>query len=436
MEDGEIRDEFQRSAYHPSLEWPGEEYSNHAHDFASHAESAFPPSDPSTASVRTNQDSTYPLTPSYAPTSIPSARPSLRLIRILPDSAELLRQSHAVMSKTQTLAIIDGYSQVQFGRDAAPAGSDTPRIRLKEMEVSKLHATIYWDEDRSEWAIVDMGSKHGTYVRPSPTAASSSIVFPDPRGHRLSPPRMSSIPRPIKHLDEVSLGTTTFVVHMHADQLPCEACTSAGGEEIALFKATKAEGDASRKRKRADAESAPAAHADSRKSLAMLKRSLLSRHNEQQPPLERSPGDKRAYVDRSARRRALHPTAHDPPGSASPFASNATTPGPSSRATTPPSAEPVSEPSAPLPSSNIGHRLLMKQGWVPGSVLGSAQDSVEGSGESVALTEPIEVTVRAARSGLGVSNQVPVASSSQTAGLSWQEEAKRRRWAELGRGGS
>src|SRR5438552_3385393 len=69
----------------------------------------------------------------------------------------LLVTKTSILSKKQRIAIVDGYSEVQFGRDAAPVGSATPRIRLKEMEVSKLHATGFWNAARKEWAVVDMG---------------------------------------------------------------------------------------------------------------------------------------------------------------------------------------------------------------------------------------------------------------------------------------
>ena len=57
--------------------------------------------------------------------------PSLRLV--------ILRTS--ILPSKHKLAIIDGYSELQLGRDAPLAGVDIPKVRLKEMEVSKLHAT-------------------------------------------------------------------------------------------------------------------------------------------------------------------------------------------------------------------------------------------------------------------------------------------------------
>ena len=324
---------------------------------------------------------------------------------------------------------MDGYTQIQFGRDAAPPGTDVPRIRLKEMEVSKLHATAYWDEVKKQWAVVDMGSKHGTFVRPGQSFAVPSIHTPgpgvssnsDPRGFRLSAPRTSSMPRALKHLDELSVGSTTFIVHLHEDRLPCVACSSKGGDEILLFYVSKAvrEQEAARKRKHEAVEAPMPSSGDAKKSLTMLKRSMLSRHS---APAQERPDDSRAYMDRSARRRALHPSTPDAPGTVA----RASVSAPASRPVSPPATpEPVSAPPTPLPSTNVGHRLLMKQGWTPGTTLG--QESSEPDDGTTALAEPIQVSVRAGRAGLGIVEAPPPVQSA----LSWKEEGKRRRWAGL-----
>lgn len=369
-----------------------------------------------------------------APTA---ARPTLRLLRALPAAGDALQRAHAVLSARQRLALADGHAQLQFGRDAPPAGADVPRVRLKEMEVSKLHAAVYWDAERARWAVVDMGSKHGTFVRPHGAAAAMPPPPPppllagasassdvDPRGQRLSGPRMSSRPRVLKHLDELSIGSTTFVVHIHDDGLPCEACTSRGGDEIDLFYVPKAarEQETAKKRKMDALEPPPVPQGDAKKSLNMLKRTMLSRHSGGPTPLDRTTDESKTYLDRSARRRALHPSTPDAPGiPARPSVST-----PVSRAISPPAPEPVSAPPAPLASTNIGHRLLMKQGWTPGTTLG--QDSADPESGSSALVEPIQVTVRTARTGLGVPEQP---SGQSAAGLSWKEEGKRRRWADM-----
>ena len=59
------------------------------------------------------------------------------------------------------VAIIDAREGgVQIGRDRCEKGGQA-RVRLKEMEVSKTHAVVYWgeggNEDEERWWIVDLG---------------------------------------------------------------------------------------------------------------------------------------------------------------------------------------------------------------------------------------------------------------------------------------
>ncbi|KAI9461603.1 hypothetical protein BJY52DRAFT_1101175, partial [Lactarius psammicola] len=185
------------------------------------------------------------------------------------------RSRRGFLPHNQHLAVIDGYSQVQFGRDAAPHGVGTPRIRLKDMEVSKLHATLFWDSERHEWAVVDMGSKHGTFIGSGQ----------DTKPTRLSATREASMPKRVKHLDRLSLGGTTFVVHIHENRLPCVDCSASadGGDDmIPLFSRQRADdgavvqGEQKRKRVADPAEDVPR-NGNVKRALASLKQSLLSR---------------------------------------------------------------------------------------------------------------------------------------------------------------
>jgi hypothetical protein len=184
----------------------------------------------------------------------------------------LVLQEGRFIAKKCRLAVIDGYSEVQFGRDASPAGASTPRIRLKDMEVSKLHATLFWDAERTEWAVVDMGSKHGTFVGSGE----------DTNRVRLSASRVASMPKRLKHLDRLSLGGTTFVAHIHENRLPCSDCSASGqgsDDLIPLFSHQREGGTVTqveRSRKRG-ADSSNDVPRNVKKALASLKHSLLSR---------------------------------------------------------------------------------------------------------------------------------------------------------------
>lgn len=277
----------------------------------------------------------------------------------------------SILHKHVSLAVLDAYAETQFGRDVAPLGSDTPRIRLKEMPVSKLHATVFWDKARREWAVVDMGSKHGTFLQ--------SARHPDAEPVRLSPPRMTSVPHPLHHLDRLIIGSTTFLCHIHDDRTPCAECTCTDQGIIPLFAVPNR---AAEKRPSDVAGMAPQEARDAKKALTSLRRTLLARldpHHEHASPSA-------SYIDRSARRRAMHPRSQfDTPGVQSPRSSS---PGPRELSRTPVIGTP------PLPEHNVGRRLLMKQGWQPGTLLGAG----EGSG----LVGPIEVHATPHRAGIGM----------------------------------
>lgn len=322
----------------------------------------------------------------------------------------LLVQTSSVLSRAHRLAVLDEYQEVQFGRDVALAGTKTPRVRLKEMAVSKVHATIFWDTERREWAVVDMGSKHGSFLRPG------GYIGPavgEDLGVRLSPPRVASFPRALKHGDALTMGSTTFVVHIHVDRISCEACASSesGEDLIPLFPVSKVQNQGV-KRAREEVTVVPVEERDAKKALTMLKRALLSRHNQ----ARLSPSSQSSsYVDRSAKRRALYPSSPvDTPGTPSPrsnLPSVASTPVPA----------PIKDPPKPqpLPESNIGRRLLVKQGWEPGTALGPGENAS-------ALIEPLQASVAPHRAGLGMLDMAPT-----PYGGDWRENGKQKRWADV-----
>lgn len=387
-----------------------------------------PPYTPAAAEV---YDSSYEWPGERSNALSPYSEPVSSAMKLRPNqsSFRLIVLHTSILPAKQKLAIIDGHSEIQFGRDIALAGSSTPRIRLKEMEVSKLHATAYWDAIRREWAIVDMGSMHGTFVSPASATGND-------HGVRLSLPRQASIPRALKSMDRLTIGGTTFLVHLHEDQLPCEECWSSGSDEIPLFPVSKSSKPAVAERPAVTAAwdmgpstvpYSPKPQKDPKKALTMLKHSLLTRHSDSSSRPSSTPpavsSNSPAYVDRSARRRALRPASHpDAPGVSTPPLWTDSPPPPT--VSPAPRAEPViSQPPIPLPASNIGHRLLMKQGWEPGTALGSTLDPSEGR---VGLVEPLEVSASLHRSGLGLKRSSVGLPALSDPG--WKESAKRKRW--------
>ncbi|KIK10137.1 hypothetical protein K443DRAFT_80848 [Laccaria amethystina LaAM-08-1] len=311
-------------------------------------------------------------------------------------SLRLIVARSSILPSEYRIATADAHWEVQFGRDIAPNGSITPRIRLKEMEVSKLHATAYWDGTRREWSVVDMGSKHGTFLRSNCGSSELNGI-----GVRLSPSRVASIPRRLNHMDQLTLGSTTFIIHIH-DEYPCEECSPLAGEDIPLFPVSK-HISAKRTRDVAGLDSnirpySPKPGGDPRKALTMLKHSLLQNHDARNSPSPiRTPDLDAQYVDRAARRRQFHPSSHpDSPG-VSPLPVRVDSPSSDGILENPTDAPVLSQPPVPLPTTNIGHRLLILQGWEPGSALGMPPEDGR-----VALIEPLELSTTKGRSGLGI----------------------------------
>ncbi|KAJ3787011.1 hypothetical protein GGU11DRAFT_148466 [Lentinula aff. detonsa] len=288
-----------------------------------------------------------------------------------------------VVMNSQTLpkcrvAVIDGYPEVQLGRDN-PVSDQIPRIRLKEMEVSKVHASIYWDRAWDGWGVVDMGSKHGTYLR--------STHLTQGVGHnlRLSSAKTASAPKRLQHLDHLTLGTTVFVVHIHVNQLACEQCSPGKGEEIPLF--------ASRREFSSHSSSNPEWFSGSEDTRPLPKAALSHLKHQLMSKLGHSTNAVSAthYVDRSARRRAMYSASSaDAPGM--PTSCIHSVPQELSKVSLQLNPEPASEPAAPIAASSIGHKLLIKQGWHPGTPLGVAETG---------LVEPLDIKFNRGRSGLG-----------------------------------
>ena len=78
----------------------------------------------------------------------------------------------------------------------------------------------------------------------------------------------------------------------------------------------------------------------------------------------------------------------------------------------------ISASPVPITGVNVGHRLLEKQGWVPGSTLGvlaprfsstSDKEDVREIDERMALLEPIQISANIGRRGLGMRSDLPSA---------------------------
>ncbi len=354
-----------------------------------------------------------------------SVETSRELLRPGQPTFRLVVLRSSILPSKQKIAVIDSYHEAQLGRDLQAEGSVTPRVRLKEMEVSKFHATVYWDGARKEWNVVDMGSKHGTFLLPGSVSPNSEDI-----GIRLSQGKAASIPRRLLHGDKLRIGSTMFAVHIHENQRPCQDCAVSKAVEIPLFPLPKKK--RTRDTDELDSESSRSSKVsvderNPKKALTMLKRSLLANHEAEtssvvagHAPIE--------YVDRAARRRLLFSSFRsDSPGISNPSVIVGTKDG--VKIPTPliyPSPKPdVSQPAAPLPSSNIGYKLLLRQGWAPGAALGVQEDSSEKSG----LIDPVEVKSTRNRAGLG-SKLPPAETEAHPSYMTWKDQEKFKRYEE------
>ena len=122
-----------------------------------------------------------------------------------------LSPSSNLLPPGQTLAVITETTSI--GRDR----SYDPRIRLKSLEVSKTHATLYYNDEEGVWCIIDAASTHGTFVRASDRGKGEQQPY-----IRLSSKGQASLPRTLFHLECIfsqSLSSNSVQA-----RLKCLAC--------------------------------------------------------------------------------------------------------------------------------------------------------------------------------------------------------------------
>lgn len=150
----------------------------------------------------------FPSSRSPSPPISTSATSFLRLVKLFSNCLP----SH------QTVAILsdqpDGYT---IGRDKQ-VGETEGRLRLRELEVSRIHACLYFRAgevaqsraDRDCWWIVDQGSTHGTFLS-EPDVAQEEAKSRG-KGKRLSEPKKSGLPAKLQHMAHLTVGSTLFEV--------------------------------------------------------------------------------------------------------------------------------------------------------------------------------------------------------------------------------
>ncbi|KAF9965394.1 hypothetical protein BGZ70_004922 [Mortierella alpina] len=251
--------------------------------------------------------------------------------------------------------------------------------------------------------IVDCGSTHGTFLN----------------GERLSTTKTASQPFPLKHLDQLQLGSTVFEVHAHEEGKICGTCQVSDENEIEVLDDKDREPDAKAAAKSSYTGDAKLSREQERiDEMNRLKKKWAG-------PDKKAAGSKRdavgtrssgrespsGYVDRAAKRRMYNPDKSSPTASASPYHSSAASAG------TPP--ENASGFHVPVAMTNKGHTMLSKMGWKAGTGLGIASQGV---------VEPVQLMVADKKAGLGSGQlQSQGAAAASSTRSETQGEAARRR---------
>ncbi|GAB5593308.1 hypothetical protein Unana1_08208 [Umbelopsis nana] len=249
---------------------------------------------------------------------------------------------------------------ITIGRDR----SWDRRLRLPEMAVSKYHchifsntADIFQDDEyvdmihnsASNFSIIDVGSQNGTFVN----------------GERLSLTKSASSPRPLCHLDVLSVGTTKFQVHDHGGSWPCEHCKSQNGNVIDIATTTQPKTVAEEPEIKRNVN-----QYDRERSRREELRRLKQKYSDGKPNRADA-----GYVDRADARRKQHAQSRDIEADVEPIP-----------------AQQTSGVNVKIGADNVGNRLLQKMGWKEGQGLGTS-----GSG----ILNPIQAQFREGRAGLG-----------------------------------
>jgi len=227
-------------------------------------------------------------------------------------------------------------------------------IHLDDVNVSKQHAKLIYNEDEKSYTITDLGSRNGTFIN----------------SERLSATMEASDEYILPHDSRLQVGSVDLLCHVHSGLETCDNCepglvdhtSSAQSNPSRTVQGTKQDLEKARKRE--------------------LKK-IRQKFGLESHEIDAGALNKAGYQDRAEVRRQT--VGVDPVGAKTETAST----------------------QVPIANKNKGFQMLSKMGWSQGQALGRNEDAAD------ALIEPISVEMRAGREGLGA-EAVISANSHQT----------------------
>ncbi|XP_013379448.1 angiogenic factor with G patch and FHA domains 1 isoform X1 [Lingula anatina] len=217
-------------------------------------------------------------------------------------------------------------------------------ILIPDLQVSKMHAEVKYDDSSQVYTIQDYASQNGTFLN----------------GQRLSEPKVLSSCHALTHGDTVQIADSTFLLHIHPGLETCDLCEP--GQVQAHLKAQQEQPREIKILSKEDKEKLR------RQEMKKIRKKfgLESAPYEQNSSAVNNP----AYTDKAEVRRKTV-------GSDNPYQKD---------------DAPASVDVA-ISTENKGHKLLKKMGWASGEGLGKTQKGIK---------EPIQVNIRLRQTaGLG-----------------------------------
>merc|ERR1712071_506816 len=268
-----------------------------------------------------------------------------KLAEKLPPCARLLVVSTSESSIEPGMLFIVPYTGGIIGRLSECV------IHLDDVNVSKNHAKLIYNEDEKSYTIQDLGSRNGTFIN----------------SERLSSSMEPSDEYILPHDSRLQIGGVDLLCHVHSGLETCDDCepglvNRAESQSTTVQTGTKQDLEKARKRE--------------------LKK-IRQKFGLESHEIDAGALNKAGYQDRAEVRRQT--VGVDPVGAKTETAST----------------------QVPIANKNKGFQMLSKMGWSQGQALGRNEDAAD------ALIEPISVEMRAGREGLGA-EAVISANSHQT----------------------